>query len=925
MSKRSLNLLEDSEKDAPLKKDIRELGIILGNVLREQEGNELYETEEKLRALTKELRTNYSEEVRKDIISLIDSLSIEQAHKVVRAFSTYFILVNAADEIHRIRRQRAHIIQEDSPQKGSLTDALIQLKNEKLSKSELVKVLNSLEVIPVFTAHPTEATRQTILRKILNISQLLLKKELTNTTLDEDSVIKNKLQTEITLLWQSNEIRFHKVTVKDEIQRGMFFFKDVLYDLIPTFYLNFNNSIKEVFDIDEPSPAILKFGSWMGGDRDGHPYVTIDISKDTLTNSKKQILNLYSRDLDNLYTVLSPSLNIVPASDELLNSVNDEIKKFGLGETDGILRDPSEIYRSKLYLISHKLANSITEGRDKYNSADEFISDLEMLYNSLSQNKGKIIADSKILPFIYKVKTYGFNLVALDIRQNSSKLRDALIDIFNYSEIHENFSKLSENEKIEILTREILNTRPLKNYFSDLNENTKRVIEELGIINWAKKNISQNATDDYIISNCSSVSDVLTALLLGKEAGLIRVSHGEVASSNFDILPLFETIDDLRRCDQIMKTLFDNVAYSGHLELRNKTQKIMLGYSDSNKDGGIVTSNFELYKAQKGLKYLCDNYKTDLILFHGRGGSISRGGGPLNQSIMAQPVGTIDGKIKITEQGEMISSKYLVPERAHRSLELITSAVILKTAHSKFKEQEDKFDKYKSIFENISSEAFRNYRKLISHDNFLEYFRTATPIDIIEHIEIGSRPASRKKTNDIRALRAIPWVFSWTQNRQTISGWFGFGSSIKKTINDGTANWDTIKKMYNEWEFFNVLVKNIEMVLLKTDMIIGKEYLSLCENKKGITELYNLISREYDLSSEIVLKITGEQNLLDGDKSLQRSLLLRNPYIDPISLIQIKFIKQFRDENISEDKSNELLFLLRSTVNGIASGVRNTG
>ena len=351
----------------------------------------------------------------------------------------------------------------------------------------------------------------------------------------------------------------------------------------------------------------------------------------------------------------------------------------------------------------------------------------------------------------------------------------------------------------------------------------------------------------------------------------------------------------------------------------------MIGYSDSNKDGGIVTSNFELYKAQKNLKKLCDNEKIELILFHGRGGSISRGGGPVSQSILAQPAGTIEGKIKITEQGEMISSKYLIPEIASQSLEFITSAVLVASVESKYKKAEDKFDTYSDIFEKISSNALESYRLLINYKNFAEYFRTATPIDIIEQIEIGSRPSSRKKNKDFKSLRAIPWVFSWTQNRQTISGWYGFGHSINKCVDEKITSWEEIRKMYDEWEFFKMLVNNIEMVLLKTDMIIGKEYVSLCRNKKTAEEIFEMINKEYELSVKTVLKITGENELLEHNKSLQSSLLLRNPYIDPISFIQLRFMKQYREKNFPKSKKDKLVSLLRITVNGIAAGVRNTG
>ena len=650
MSQKSLELLEESEKDTPLKKDIRELGIILGEVLIDQVGKSLYETVEKLRSLTKALRTEYNETIRDEIFKVIDSLSVDNALLVVRAFSIYFILVNAADEVNRIRRMRAHI-EHDRPQKGSVEDIFLKLKENNYSKDSIQKILNSMEIIPVFTAHPTEATRQTILRKIFNISQLLLKRETSINTIDEEQEIYVQLKSEVTLLWQSNEIRFHKITVKDEIQRGMFFFANILYDQIGKFYDNLNKNLRKIYGNNFVSPALIKFGTWMGGDRDGHPYVTTDISKETLQNNKRQIISLYMKELEELYNFLSSSSNIIPVSKELAKTIKKDNELLGRKENYTILRDPSENYRTKIYQMHQKLENLSEDPQSGYAGAQEFITDLNIMYKSLKENKAEIIADSKIMFLIYKAKTFGFHFTALDIRQNASLINYAVNEILKYSGVCDNYFSLNEKEKNSILTKELLKTRPLVNSFSKLSDITLQIISEFSLIDWAQKSISPVSCNDYIISNCSSVSDILSALLLSKEAGLICTEKNQVRNSVFDILPLFETIDDLRRAPLIMEELFNNRAYCSHLEARKRVQKIMIGYSDSNKDGGIVTSNFELYKAQKFLKQLCNKYTLELILFHGRGGSISRGGGPLNQSILSQPPGTIDGKIKITEQG----------------------------------------------------------------------------------------------------------------------------------------------------------------------------------------------------------------------------------------------------------------------------------
>jgi len=419
------------------------------------------------------------------------------------------------------------------------------------------------------------------------------------------------------------------------------------------------------------------------------------------------------------------------------------------------------------------------------------------------------------------------------------------------------------------------------------------------------------------------MSDTLSALLLAKEAGLIKVQKGKIISSQLDILPLFETINDLRNSVGIMEELYNNEAYIQQIKLRDNSQKIMLGYSDSNKDGGILTSNFELYKSQIALNKISGKKKIKLILFHGRGGSISRGGGPVNRSILAQPPGTIKGKIKITEQGEMISSKYLMHDNARKSLEIITSAVLAKTISDVKQREIKEIESFIEKFESLSQDAFKQYRNLVNHKYFMDYFRTVTPIDIIEKIEIGSRPPSRKKRGDLNSLRAIPWVFSWTQNRQTISGWFGFGFAVESALKNKTFSLEELQELYNNWEFFKTLVQNIEMVLTKTDMVIGREYVSLSKNKKA-EEIFDIIKNEYDRTVKNLLLITGEKELLDNNKTLQRTLSLRNPYIDPISFIQVNLIDMYRSSR-SKKKKDELLNILRSSVNGIAAGLKNTG
>lgn len=910
--------------DEELRKNIKEFGTILGDVIIEQEGKSTFDYVEQFRGLTKLLRTKDSADVKKKLRKIVKSLDLDETFKIIKAFSIYFILVNAADEVHKITKQKKGNVAAVEELQDYFGETCDFITKNKLRKEVLENALNSLNIVPVFTAHPTEATRQTILKKILKISETLLDREINFHTPVEIARLNDKIKTEITLLWQSNEIRFRKVTVQDEVLRGLFFFRNVFYNILPDFYKSLSYSLKKHLDYNFELPAVVKFGSWIGGDRDGHPFVTEDITRETLNIHREEILKLYLGDINKAYDSISTSKLVKDADKKLLSSIKSEGVKLNVSNTDRKLREASEVYRTRLYQIYRKLNNTLKKEGHLYTNHSQLIKDLTLVSDSLKNNEGKIIAEEIIKPILIKVKTFGFHFVKLDIRQNSKLINSTVNEIINKSDPELNYSLLNENQKVALLTSELMSSRPLINEHSSLTNEARKIVGEFGLIRWAIENISPDSVGDFIISNTEKVSDIFGALLLAKEAGLISTSDNKIIRSDIDILPLFETIEDLRNSIKIMDLIYDNQAYCCHLRNRDHIQRIMLGYSDSNKDGGILTSNFELYKAQRELKKVSDKHGIKLSLFHGRGGSISRGGGPVNKSILAQPSGTIGGQIKITEQGEMISSKFLMPEIAKKNLESITSAVLLKTIRKSGPEKLKRIDNYLKDFEEISKYAFKQYRELVKDKSFIEYFRTITPIDIIEQIEIGSRPPSRKKGGDISSLRAIPWVFSWTQNRQTISGWYGFGSAIENAIQNKTISISKLKEMYGKWEFFTALVQNVEMVLTKTDMIIAEEYLTL-NNNSNTKRLFNSIKEEHERSVKFILKITGEKKLLDHNKQLQKTLELRNPYIDPISFIQVELIKQIREKKLSKSKKEQLLNVLRTSVNGIAAGMKNTG
>ena len=547
-----------------------------------------------------------------------------------------------------------------------------------------------------------------------------------------------------------------------------------------------------------------------------------------------------------------------------------------------------------------------------------------MMFDSLQRNHAETVAQRRILPLMYKVRTFGFHLVSLDIRQNAEVIGEAVAELFERAEIDPDYGRLAECAKEELLTRVLLDSRPVVGLRHGLEGRALQALEELVVLREGKETHGEGACNDFIISMSSAPSDVLEAMLLAREAGLLEVRMGEITRSRLDILPLFETIDDLRGAAGTMRRLFGNPAYARHLEWRDGTQKVMIGYSDSNKDGGITTSTFELYKAQIALQEVCREFGIRLVIFHGRGGSVSRGGGPLNQAILAQPVGTIDGAIKITEQGEMISAKYAMPRIALRSLELAASAVLRSSAECNYLPCRVEDPQRLAAFEDISRDAMEAYRALLAHEYFIPFFRQATPIDVIEKIEIGSRPSSRKKSDSLRNLRAIPWVFAWTQSRNILSGWYGFGTALQRAVEEQRLSWDDLRRWRREWPFFSTLLDNIEMTLLKADMGIAREYLRLCDDRDRAEELHGLIDDEYRRSRDAVERITGGE-LLHDNPSLRRSILLRNPYIDPISHIQVELLRRYRFENGDEEARARILDVLRASVNGIAAGMRRTG
>lgn len=804
----------------------------------------------------------------------------------------------------------------------------------------MARRLAEMKIIPVMTAHPTEAKRQTVLEKYRSIYLLIFRKENLIWTPREKEVIENELLNEITLLWQTGEIHLERPTIREEVQNGLFYFKETFYQILPRLYAEIREHLqKELPELSGPLPPFLTFGSWIGGDRDGNPHVTADDTQWTLLAQKDLIIQLYQQSAHQLTLALSQSKHLIPASEALLASIEEDARRFPDEAGRILTRNPHEPYRQKLSFIKLKLeetrreidrrvqSGSVGQKTSGYRNASEFAQELEQIRQSLIGHRGGRPAEIGLETLLTQVNVFGFHLARLDIRQEAERHRKVLIEIFTRLEIYPGYQSASEEEKVTILTKELLTLRPLLSSTFTLSPENQEVIDTLRVIRRMKQGLDPAAIGSYIISMASEISDVLTVQLLAKETGLCGFKDQHTYESGLDIVPLFETKKDLRSAPQIVEKLYHNKAYLKNLEARGRQQEIMLGYSDSAKDSGMLTSRWELYKTQKTLSETAQANQIRLLLFHGRGGSVGRGGGPTHRAILAQPPQTVQGKIKITEQGEVISSKYANQGTASHHLELLVAGVFQATFDDAGKKKgSEATRRYERAFEEVSQIAYRLYRGLVEKPDFYPYFQEATPISEIGFLKMGSRPAYRKGVRAMQDLRAIPWIFSWTQNRQFLGGWFPVGSAFKSFFNrNPSVNGPLLREMYRSWPFFNDLIDNIQMALAKSDMHIGQHYADLVTDTMLGKRLFEEIRKEYDLTVEILQKVTGEEKILDNDPALQQSIRLRNPFIDPINYIQVNLIRKLRKEKIDEKEREKLIHAILLTINCIATGMRNTG
>ncbi|MFD0870796.1 Phosphoenolpyruvate carboxylase [Chlamydia abortus] len=926
----STNALAKNQPSSLLRRDVRFLGNILGDVLVHQGGNELLEIVEKIREMSKTLRTQFDREVYNEIKETIKSFDPDIRHQVIRAFAIYFQLVNIAEQNHRIRRKKDYERSAgESIQPGSIESAVKELKERNLAVDDVLEIMGRISLELVITAHPTEATRRAVLDIHRRISDDVMELDNPMLTVREREQLRDRLLAEVLTLWQTDELRDRKPTVLDEVSNGLYYFDETLFDVLPNVYAEVERCLEKYYPGENwHVPNFLRFGSWIGGDRDGNPSVKANVTWQTLLMHREVALAKYEEALRTMASHMTFSKNIVSVTDELLQSIEEDRSLVQLKKEEP-WRNEKEPYRVKLTYMLEKIHNTgsrNSEEEGKYSSPKQFIQDLEIIERSLRNHYADFVADHYLLKLIRQVELFGFHMAKLDIRQHSREHESAMTEVLARMGIVSNYSELDEAAKVELLTGVLNDPRLITSPYMDYSESTQECLDVFKTVKEAQLLFGQDCISSYLISMTESASDLLEVMVFSKEVGLYRREKDGKVLCTLQPVPLFETVDDLHAAPEIMRTLFEIPAYRASLDDLNPLQEIMLGYSDSNKDGGVLTANWELRSALENITEMANQFDIKLKFFHGRGGALGRGGMPLYRSVMAQPPQTLGAGVKITEQGEVLSQRYSVKGIAYRSLEQATSALIKVGMYAKLSQNEACASEWEEIMEQISQASLNKYQDLVFRDkDFLTFFRESTPLKEIGELNIGSRPSKRSNSDRFEDLRAIPWVFAWTQCRYLFPAWYASGTGLQSFYNDKPENLATLREMYQKWPFFRTTIDNLQMALAKADLNIAKEYGRMVKDPSIAERIYELIREEYELTSKILLLITGQQEIMDNDPNLQESIRLRNPYVDPLSYMQVELLTELRAIREKQEDDPTLLREVLLTINGIAAGMRNTG
>jgi phosphoenolpyruvate carboxylase len=911
-------------KDLPLRNDIRLLGRVLGDTVRDQEGEAVFGIVEHIRQTSIRFHREEDDAARRELEATLDRLSPEETLRIIRAYSYFSHLANIAEDQHHIRRARAHALAGSPPREGTMARAVARARESGITAAETRDFFARAHVVPVLTAHPTEVQRRSTLEREREIATTLAERDRLELTPEEADARDAALRRTVLTLWQTSILRRTKPTVLDEVANALSFYETTFLRELPRFYAALEDELAALGPEwrDDELPSFLRMGSWIGGDRDGHPLVTVDVLREALRLQSQRALGFYLEELHLLGGELSLDSRVVP--------VSDEMQKLADRSPDRSPRRADEPYRRAISGIYARVAATLwaldrfevqrpaVGAAPVYFEPAQLEADLDVIHRSLVANGSAALAQGRLRRLRRAVDVFGFHLAGLDLRQNSAVHERTVAELFEATCPGTGYAALDEERRIELLRAELRTARPLASPFMTHSDETA---SELAIFRTAAEAHLQYgaaAIPTCIISKTDGVSDILEAALLLKENGLLHPREGTLA---VDVVPLFETIADLRNCGGVMDRLLGLPEYRRLLESRGGTQEVMLGYSDSNKDGGFLTSGWELYKAEIGLVGIFRRHALRLRLFHGRGGSVGRGGGPSYQAILAQPGGAVQGAIRITEQGEVIAGKYSNPEVGRRNLETFAAATfeatLLQPAQAAPREE------YLAAMEELSRHAYRAYRALVYEtDGFERYFREATVIGEIAALNIGSRPASRTRSTRIEDLRAIPWVFSWAQCRLMLPGWYGFGSAVRAFLAarpaDGMA---LLQGMYREWPFFEALLSNMDMVLAKSDIGIASRYAALVRDAALRDAIFPRLRAEWQESIDSLLAIMGQETLLERNPLLARSIRNRFPYLDPLNHVQVELLKRHR----AGDDDPRVVEAIHLTINGIAAGLRNSG